>query len=231
MKEIRDFSAFHSVRLPNLDANAAQSLGRAILAAAEGATLSEGAREALDDVAAALDALVDVARNRLSPIDEGKPDTRQADIDLDAAWSSTHGLLTAWAKLPNEPKAKLASELRARLFPDGLKFTQLRFATQWSESDIRLALIEKERLDVIFEALGGAEFLKALRDTHRVYGDALGITKAQELPSPEPNLRESIARLADALRVYVLQVTAMIRKGDPQSAELAETLLAPIENR
>lgn len=230
MKETRDFSAFHSVRLPNLDAQRAQSLGRAILAAAEGATLSEGAREALDDLGSALESLIEVAQKRLSPTDEAKPDTRQSDIDLDAAWSSTHGFLTAWAKLPYEPKAKLASELRQRLFPDGLKFTQLRFATQWSESHTRLALIENEGLDAMFEALGGADFLEALRATHRVYGEALGITKAQDLPSREPNLRESIARLADSLRLYVLQVTAMVRKSVPESAEIAQRLLAPLDD-
>lgn len=201
-----------------------------MIAAAEGMVLSEGAREALEDIAKALDFARRASARKLPNPSEEKVDTRAADRNLDAAWSSTYGFLNAWAKLPNEPKAATAARLRARLFPKGLKFTQIGFKEQWAESNLRLALIDAEGLDATFDALGGGPFLDALRLTHEAYGEALGITKAREVAEDEPGLRAMTAEITGALRDYVLQVTAMVRKSDPNSREIAQKLLAPIDN-
>jgi len=230
MTTVRKFTALDLVRLPRLDANAAQSLCQAMLAAAESVTLSEGATEALGDVAKALEALVEAAgaNRHPSPTSKEGPTNREADSKLDSAWVGTHDWLSGWARLPDEPKAKIAAELRERLFPDGLKFTRFTFPRQWAESNTRLTLIEESELEKSFDALGGRAFLQALRETHRTYGDVLGITKAQEEEVRGTRIRDALDRLADALRAYVLQVSAMERKSDPNSHRVVEKLLMPL---
>ena len=230
MTTLRKFTALDLVRLPRLDANEAQSLGQAMLAAAESVTLSEGAQDARADLAKALEVLIDAAGANRHPAPEIKdgPTRREADARLDAAWVGTYDWLTGWAKLPDEPKAKIAAELRERLFPDGLKFTRFTFAKQWAESNTRLSLIDEAELERSFDALGGRAFLNALRETHKAYGEVLGITKAQEEEVRATRIRDALDRLANALRAYVLQVSAMERKSDPNSSKVVEQLLRPL---
>lgn len=233
MTKSRSFTALDLIRLPRLDAAAAQSLGTAVLAVAEGSSsLPEAVRETRDDVSIALKLLVEAATQRLpGPVVEEGPRAKDADTELDASWSGTYNWLSGWAKLPNEPKAAIAAELRERLFPEGLKFTQLKYPLQWAESNTRLSLIADAHLDASFDALGGSSFLKTLRETHKAYGDILGITKAQEEEAARATrIRDALDQLSDALRAYVLQVSAMARKSDPASQAKVDKLLAPIIN-
>src|SRR5690606_11843697 len=185
-------------------------------------------RETRDEVAAALNVLVEAAMQRLpGPATDGLS-AKDIDKQVDAAWSGTYNWLTGWAKLPNEPKAKIAAELRDRLFPNGLKFTQVRYVDQWAESNTRLSLIDEAELERSFDTLGGRAFLRAMRDTHKAYGEVLGITKAQEEEVRATRIRDALDRLADALRAYVLQVSAMERKSDPNSSKVVERLLLPL---
>ncbi len=230
MTTLRKFTALDLVRLPRLDANETQSLGQAMLAAAESVTLSQGAEEARAEVAKALEVLIDAAGANRHPAPEIKdgPTRREADARLDAAWVGTYDWLSGWARLPDEPKAKIAAELRERLFPDGLKFTRFTFAKQWAESNTRLSLIDEAELERSFDALGGRPFLDTLRETHKAYGEVLGITKAQDEEVRATRIRDAFDRLADALRAYVLQVSAMERKSDPNSSKVVERLLLPL---
>lgn len=232
MTTVRKFTALDLVRLPRLDANAAQSLGRAMVAAAESVTLSEGAKETLADVANAVHELVEAVSTSKLPaaVVKDGPTNREADSNLDSAWVGTHDWLTGWARLPDEPKAKIAAELRERLFPDGLKFTRYAFPKQWAESNTRLSLIADAELDKTFDTLGGRPFLHALREAHKAYGEVLGITKAQDEEVRATRIRDALDRLTDALRAYVLQVSAMERKSDPKSTKIVEQLLKPIAN-
>jgi len=207
-------------------------LARSVLAAAEEhSALPEAVRETRDDLSAALDGLVEAAMQKLpgAAVDHG-PRAKDVDTRLDAAWSGTYNWLAGWARLPNEPKAKIAAELRERLFPEGLRFTQLRYPQQWAESNTRLSLIDQDELDKTFETLGGRSFLDALRETHKAYGEVLGITKPQEEEVRATRIRDALSRLSDALRAYVLQVSAMERKSDPNSSKLVEQLLKPLAN-
>lgn len=233
MKSVRTFTALDLVRLPRLDANTAQSLGSAVLAAAESVTLSEGPKEALAEVSIAVNALIEAASTHKlpAPIANDGPSSRDADSKLDSAWVGTYDWLTGWARLPEEPKAQVAAALRDRLFPDGLKFTRYSFTKEWAESNTRLSLINDSELEKSFETLGGSAFLETIRKTHKVYGDILGITKAQEEEAARATrIRDAMDRLVDALRGYVLQVSAMARKSDPASQTLVDKLLAPIAN-
>jgi len=230
MTTVRTFTALDLVRLPRLDANEAQSLVRAMLAAAETVTLSDGAKEALGDVSKALAVLVEAAgaNKHAAPATKEGPTSREADSKLDSAWVGTHDWLNGWARLPDEPKAAIAAELRRRLFPDGVKFTRFTFPRQWAESNTRLTLIDDAELERSFDALGGRAFLQALRETHKAYGEALGITKAQEEEVRATRIRDALEHVADTLRAYVLQVSAMERKSDPSSSKTVEQLLRPL---
>lgn len=214
-----------------MDAISAHTLGMSILAAAEGQPLTEAAKEARDDVRIALTALGAVLKDKLpkEPREEG-PGTRQADWALDRAWSATHEFLHAWSRLDDEPKAAIASKLRERLYPDGLKFTKIPYAKQWTESHRRLELIEAGGLASNFAALGGEAFLDTLKKTHKAYGEVLGITKAPEDPIEDQKVGEALAQLSHALRAYVLHVSAMVRRDDPTQKALVDKILAPLAN-
>src|SRR6185295_16689481 len=101
---------------------------------------------------------------------------------------------------------------------------------EWAESDTRLRLIDGQGLGAAIERLGGAPILDRLRDAHRRYGEALGITTASEPAAAVANLRTLLAAFADALRHYIVRVVASVRKGQPATAAFARELLAPIEN-
>lgn len=229
MTPVRSSSAFDFIRLPKMDAISAHSLGMSILAAAEGQTLTEAAQEAHDDVKVALLALGMVLKGKLPKehSEEGLG-TRQADWALDRAWSATYDFLNGWAKLDDEPKAAIAAEMRERLYPDGLKFTKIKYSKQWTESHRRLDLIAEGRLAAHFTTLGGEAFLDTLKRAHEAYGEVLGITKAPEEPVEEQKIRDALDGLSHALRAYVLHVSAIVRRDDPAQKALVEKLLAPL---
>lgn len=228
MKTNRSYTALDLVHLPRFDAGGAQGLGEAVLAAARGVALSHGAKLALGEVEAGVRAVVEASVRRLAGPGAGGSPLKEADARVDAAWSGTYDWLTGWTKLPGASQAPIAAELRAALFPDGLRFVQFKFAKEWAESNTRLEAIDKGHLAARFDALGGGAFLQSLRASHRAYGEALGITKAPETPEEAQRLRDALAQFADALRDYVLQVSAMVRKDDAASIALADKLLAPI---
>lgn len=231
MTTSRTFTAFDLVRLPRLDANTAQSLASAIIAAAEKIALSDGAKEALEAVAKALKGIIEASgahKLKEAPKADG-PSKLEADSALDSAWVGTYDWLSGWARLPEAPKAEIARELRDRLFPDGLKFTRYAFTKQWAESNTRMSLIDEAKLDKIFEELGGNVFLESLRATHRVYGDVLGLTKAKEDEAARAErIRDALDHLANSLRAYILQVVAMVRPSDPEGQAKVDKLLAPV---
>ena len=77
------------------------------------------------------------------------------------------------------------------------------------------------------EKLGGALVLQQLRDAHREYGEALGITvEGQEVATA--GVREPLNEFTDALRAYVLAVAAHADPKDEVSIELTNALLAPL---
>jgi hypothetical protein len=229
MATTRGFGAFDLVRLPRLDGHTAQSLAQAVLAAAAGASLSDGAKEALADVGEALAKLGEATRGRLPTGADDGPRVKLADMAVDAAWSATYEWLGAWSKLPHAAGAKTAATLLARLFPNKRGFLRLKVVKEWAESEARLTLIAEQGLEASFTELGGAAFLTDLRATHAAYGEALGITKAAEVaPDDVERLGDALTALIDALRGYVLQASAMARKADPASGALVDRLLLPI---
>src|SRR5690606_8705565 len=112
--QTRRLTSLHLIHLPRLDATGAQTLAKSLLAAAEEQpTLPEAVRETRHEISVALDGLIQAAMHRLpGPATDSGPRAKDVDVQVDAAWSGTYNWLTGWAKLPNEPKAAIAAELR-----------------------------------------------------------------------------------------------------------------------
>jgi hypothetical protein len=226
----RSFASTDLVQLPRLDAVSAQTLGTQLLTAARDKRLPEAIVEALDELATSHRALQRAATERLPLGDRVDPNrARSADYALDASWSALFDLLTGWSKLPGHDHATVASRVRAQLFPEGLRFIQLAYKLQWSESNTRLTLIKERRLDADLEKLGATPIYKRLREAHKEYGEALNITSAAELTTVNNTVRQALDEFCDSLRHYIVRVAASVKRRDEKSALVAQALLAPLE--
>jgi hypothetical protein len=228
----RSFDAQDLVQLPKLTALGVLAVGTQMLqVAATEKKLPAAVGRARDALAAALVVLRDAAKDRLPTGGDADVDLRTLDVTLDAAWSSTLGLVDAWQRLPGAPAAELAAAnaLAASLFASGLGFTQLAYALEWGESQARLDLVAARKLDARFEALGASAFLAVIKKAHKAYGDALGMTKPKAQAAAAAPLRVPADAVQRAMRTYVVKVSAY---GDDEdvagAAATAARLLAPL---
>ena len=228
----RTFATIDLVQLPILDALSAQALGTQVLANARTLTdIPAPVTEMLVEVQVTLDALNRAAGTRLPVTPTVDPvRTKAADVVLDACWSGLYDWLNGWAKIPGRPEAQTAASLRDQLFPRGLKFLMLAFRREWAESNTRLLIIEERQLEPTIQALGGATILEALRAAHQEYGDAQGITAIAGVDVAATPIREALSDFMDALRGFVVQAAAMVRRNDTKTEELSQLLLAPIQS-
>lgn len=164
------------------------------------------------------------------------PRARAADRALDDAWGAMQTWLLGWTRLPDDahPRAADARALYASLFPKGLQFLMLDFKDEWTESQNRIDEIMRFKQDEVLDALGGRAFLDTVVRAHRAYGEALHIIGASgggARPEPDMLVRRSLEATHMALREYVAQVAATVRRSEPGSMGLAELLLAPLSAR
>ena len=228
----RTFTTGNLVQLPRMDALSAQALGTQLLANARKLTdVPAPVTETLVEVQVTLDALNRAAGTRLPVTVTVDPvRTKAADVVIDACWGGLHDWLNGWAKIPGIPQAQTATSLRDQLFPRGLKFLTLAFRREWAESNTRLLIIEERQLEPAIQALGGATILEALRAAHLEYGDAQGITAIADVDVVETTIGEALSAFMEALRGFVVQATAMVRKNDAKTEELSQLLLEPIQS-
>ncbi len=163
------------------------------------------------------------------------PRARAADRALDDAWGCFQSWLLGWTRLPEtaHPRIPDARAIYAALFPKGLQFLTLEFKDEWNESQQRLDHLREAKLDEIVEQLGGGPFLATLAHCHRVYGEALQITVPQNASTVEPDalVRRGLDSAHMALRDYVAQVAATVRRTHNESIEMAAVLLLPLSVR
>jgi hypothetical protein len=161
------------------------------------------------------------------------PKARAADRVLDDAWGAFQSWLLGWTRLPDRahPRVGDSRRLYAGLFPKGLQFLTLDFKDEWTESQNRLDQITRLKLDEVIDALGGGPFLATIARAHKAYGDALHITGKGSTPEPDSLVRRSLDETHMALRDYVAQVAATVRRSEQDSVEIAALLLAPVSQR
>jgi hypothetical protein len=226
----RSFDPRDLVLLPVLDASSALALGHKLLTHAKKEELASSVAQSARRLKQSLSALRDAARARF---DEGPADSarrRKAHSVVSAAFSAMYGWLDSWARVPEEiadEKTVEANAVLTKVFGDGLKFLQLPYDAAWAEADHRVTWLEEHEAEELFRKLGGLEFLVNLRAAHRSYGEALGITKEQEL-SESTSIRLPLDRFLERLRDYVVQVAAEASAGDEAAKERARRLLAPL---
>lgn len=229
---VRSFDHSDLVMLPRMTAVSALGLLRATLSAAEAAgRLPAPIEEARADLQIEYAALSEAVRGREVAAAAESPELRPLDTKLDACWSAFYSWTSGWARLPStHPEAAKAAGIVELIFPEGLKFTQAAYSIEWAESESRLELIKKQKLETIVNELGGRTFLAAIRDAHESYGTALGITAASAAAQEQNTVRVRAALdgSSAALRTFVVRVSAHVRKNDPKSEQLARVLLAPV---
>jgi hypothetical protein len=162
------------------------------------------------------------------------PRARAADRALDDAWGAIQSWLLGWTKLPDGAHASIpdARALYAAFFPKGLQFLTLDFKDEWTESQNRIAQIQEHNLEAVIRALGGEAFLETLLRAHKSYGEALHITEgSSNQPDPDALVRRALETTHMALREYVAQVAATVRRNEKDSVDLAAVLLAPLSAR
>ena len=229
----RSYEPSDIVQLPRLGVPDATALGASMATRARAVdSLPPLVAHSFTRLEDALDDLRVAAQVRVVGVESGA--ARESDRVLDSTWSATHQWCLGWCRLPPLPRhfesIQAATTLRDRLFADGVKFILLKHRVQWFESQTRLDIIEDEDLGPLFAQLGGASILEGLQEAHEAYGKALGITAISEDDAPAASLREHLFAFLDALRRYVIQVSAHADQDDAEARELAAALLAPLRD-
>jgi hypothetical protein len=224
----RTYDAQSMVDLPVMDAHSTVTVTTSMLAAGKKEKkLAAGVVKARDRLQARRDDMADGLRDELGEA-KSKIDPRDVEKQEIAGWVATESWLKGLKDMPTQSqKAKMADELHGVLFAGGVKFIRGTSAKRWSETEKRLALIEKRQFDAIFHTLGGAEVLVTLKERHKSTGEALGITTPKAVVET-PQIREKLDALKGALRFYILQVVATVDPEEAETAAAAERLLSAI---
>jgi hypothetical protein len=234
----RSYSTLSLVTVPQLSAPNAFTLGTRLVTTAEvhRARLNPALIKVVERLNTAVEALRTSRRLQREIDDLASGSALRADVRVDAACAGFHGFLQGWARLPvpgcGAEKAALAQRLLDVLFPRGLSFTQAPFVTEWAEVQTLLDRVDQPAHAALTRELGGAIFVEAIREAFVAYGEALQITKRRAELKASARVREPLDALVEALRSYVLRVSAHADAGDdagdPDARALAEALLAPL---
>ncbi len=231
----RSFSVLDLVIVPRTSATSALALGTSLLSAArEEPSLPERIAKPL----ARLEAECEALRASRQKQDEGqaldgKAVTR-ADQRLDGAWAGWHNFLIGWKKIAASDE-DIAQGARAqavldRVLPTGLRFLNLPYRDQWSESQTKLDRLGEPAMVEHVRALGGEAFVGAIAKAHTAYGEALHVTKRKAEARAQVRVREPIEALLDAVRRYVVHVAAYVdeHESDEGVRSMGRALLEPL---
>lgn len=156
---------------------------------------------------------------------------RAADLSTDNAWGSMESRLSAYARLPADryPRAQRAQVIHEAVFDGGLEFLTKPFKAQWAEGNKRLQMIDEHGYAADIDVIAGPEFLAEVRRMQKVYGEVLGVTKAEELP-PELNLVEPLREVGRKVVDLALQLLAW-SSANPEADAAVRKALKPIDDQ
>jgi hypothetical protein len=225
----REISIGKMVSLPRLNGSSALALAEQLLTMAE-SRKGEGLPTFIERPRARLETAKSALKEQLKPQEEADSSAKTAaDRAVDDAWRSLSGWTGAMAGMPDgsfEGQDRIRA-LHAMLFGEGLSFIALSFREEWTQSETRLKAIADSGYEGLIEGLGGAPFLKNLKDAHNRYGEALGI-KAPVAAEEAPEVRENLDRLTSRMKEYVVKVAAWADPEEPGSPALTDALLTPL---
>lgn len=223
-----DFDPALYTRVPNLDVPSLIALARQVLAVAP-ARPGAALKKSLQELRAATSTLEAAYREHLSA--PAGQDSRPVDQAADNAWACVYARLDSYAALPVEhyPRAREASELLRKLFPEGLSFVKLEYGAQWTEAEQRLQLIKQERLTAALEALIGPEFVAELHRCHALYTAMIGVAQPKKGRQKLPDLRALRLGAQQALTAHTIQLLAVHLAGDPKQQEAIRPAFAAID--
>lgn len=215
------------LRLPRLDVANSVSLGKMLLAVVP-KDAPAPVKKAAKRIHTSLKALETAWKERVRV--EQLPDIRPLDRRLDLRWSALSDRVRGWEPLDEHPeKQAAATEVVKLLFPDGLNFLKLPYVAEHAESQRRLDVIEERGLQATIDDLAGREFLAAVKEAHRAYGEALGITRGVKAEPAQPAaLNEPLRQLTDAIAAYNIQLLAHVHDA-PAALTDVRRALAPID--
>lgn len=207
-------------RLPNIDTPTLIAFGERLLAVVP-AKPAAPIKVTLGEVRGAVRALKDGYDVAFAA--PPTQDKRPIDQSSDIAWWCLDMRLETAAALPAHLSplpggSARAAELRRKLFPDGRRFATLEYGAQWAEMDLRMRLIEREKLRPELEALCQAPFIKFLYETHEQYRIMVG-ARAGSPPAARPavpNLLELHQGLRRAITAHFVQLVAAYQAGGPK---------------
>lgn len=220
------------VRLPSMGVDEAVTVARQLVKAARKRALPRRLRAHAERLEQRL-ASLEKARQRLAP-EESDANRRVAfDRDLDLLLSVLDGVLTEWSRLPAArfPQSVVAQALRRAMFPEGLAaVTQVSMDVEHTRVDMGLARVESSPHGAKIPTLALSSLFDAIRAVLPDYA-----TVALDAPSPatsgtQPVLRKEYLALLEAMRAWVLQVTAHVDADDANTVKRARRLLAPVES-
>lgn len=162
---------------------------------------------------------------RTGSIEAARPQDRR----LDRAWSGVESGLDRYAIFDADPvDRERAAQIHRRLFPGGLDFIRLPYVEQHAQSDLRLAIIERDGLRGDLVRLVGEGFVRELWVAHRAYGVALGLADGGEGPPPV-SLAIPLRALDRAICSYAHQVLAFADRDRRRNTAVARRALEPID--
>ncbi len=158
-------------------------------------------------------------------------DPRPVDMRADRAWGAVESALHHHTLLPADEYRHVgrAAKIYEELFPDGLKFTQLEYGAQWSESEWRVQHIAREGLEPDLRKLCGDVFIQELLKSHRAYGQMTGTTRARPAAPAPANLAELRRSAQQATVAYAVQLVALHLEGDADERAAVEAALRPFD--
>jgi hypothetical protein len=222
-----EFDLSTYVRAPIMDVPTGVALGVSLISALpkDAPPAVKASAKKLRASLVALQAAWGVAAAPAPPVNR-----RAADSAADISWGCLEDRLSAYSRLPvsEYPNAARAAEIHLTLFPAGLDFLTLPYKAQWAEAERRLKLIADKGYENDIDLLAGPEFLAEIKRTHTIYGKALGVTHAEDLPA-EIRLLEPLRELGQAVVDYSLQLLAYA-SAEPKRAAAVRKALKPIDD-
>ena len=223
----RNYNLTDVVTLPRMDITMtvalAESLNAAASAEEQNAALAPPIAESRSDMNGSCDlAKQAIAASGLKPgLSLGAIDTH-----TDLVFKAHRLILQGWALLSEHlPQGKEAEKLLAQLYSDGLKATQMIGKKQWVTLQSRVEAVKAAGLDQALNQLGSGPVWTLFLDAQDQYGKLIGATEIQE---EAPEIAASRNALQDAIRYYILQVSASVHPKKPETLKRADALRKPL---